>query len=131
MEILYSAYRPVSNPVVSIAIYTSGREHLTTFNSRTSAVAFDTLNGDGAIFCRIKNLPFGAGSYYLSVAFHDYGCVHTYDYHHLMYEFEVECDERWSEGPIYVRGEWAESIDFQYLLDGNESSISVRRSTTS
>jgi lipopolysaccharide transport system ATP-binding protein len=121
IETSYNAFHPLFNVVLSLAIYNTTGDHITTFNNRTSAVRLERLEGEGRIFCRLNNIPLGSGAYYLSVAFHDYDCVLTYDYHHRRYEFEVDCQEKWSEGSLFMKGEWATDLEFRrgFEADGN------------
>ena len=107
IEIRYRTNRRIENPVFGVAIHGPNGVHLSSFNTRTSSSKIDAIDRDGAICCRLREIPFRDGIYFLTISLRDVDNEHYYDFHRRRYRFEVTCNEKHTAGIFLLQREWS------------------------
>lgn len=103
----YHFSEPVNRPVFGLSIHTAEGVHIAGPNTRDADCVPDRLDGDGHLDFKMDSLLLVPGPYELTVAMHDYSCVHPYDFRHRLFRFEVEPGHpRESYGLVSFPGTW-------------------------
>ncbi len=113
IEVRYRAKQAIANPVVNLLIYGPQGEYVSGFNTRTGSVEIVELNGEGSLYCRIKDLPLRKGRYHITAGIHDYSFTRTYDHHDRRYRLNVEGVEARTHGLVYLKEEWSRDPTFR------------------
>jgi lipopolysaccharide transport system ATP-binding protein len=108
VKICYHASRPIQRPVFGLAIHHSNGAHITGPNTQFAGYEISSIEGEGIIKYTVPSLPLLQGTYYLSVAVHDWEDLQMYDYHDRLYAFQVfrKGEERY--GLITLKGDWSQ-----------------------
>jgi hypothetical protein len=107
IAIRYEARQPVEDPVFGVAFFRNDGLHLSGANTHLSHVDLGTIEGRGEVRYTIPQLPFLAGSYFLTVAIHSRDETRVYDYQSLGYAFRVRLGAvRERYGTVYVLARW-------------------------
>jgi ABC-type polysaccharide/polyol phosphate transport system ATPase subunit len=107
-RIHYDLIEPIEKPVFGFAIYTIDGVQVTGPNTREAGYVPDRLEGQGHLDLCIERLLLVRGIYDVSVSLVDYALLHTYDFRHRAFRFDVE--RGWPEeqhGVVSLRGSWA------------------------
>jgi ABC-type polysaccharide/polyol phosphate transport system ATPase subunit len=107
IEIRYHAHQRIDNPSIGVMFHDSNNTNLMGFNTRTTSYLIEAIEGEGSVYCRLRDLPFRDGMYQVSVSIADYACEKIYDHHRAAYRFHVECGEPYTYGALRSKGEWA------------------------
>ncbi|HEX2575008.1 MAG TPA: ABC transporter ATP-binding protein [Aquihabitans sp.] len=108
VRIWYRAVRPVPQPVVGVALYSSTQVHVTGTNTKIDGVDTGTLDGDGHIDLSFDELPLTPGDYELTVAIDDRYEQHNFDRREREYHLTVRAGGRQApEGLMDLRGRWS------------------------
>lgn len=107
VEMHYWAEERVNKPVFGLAIHRRDGLHITGPNTRFADQQIPAVEGRGVVRYEIRSLPLLEGSYYLSVAAHDWTAAEMYDYHDRLYRFGVLCAEGERYGIVTLRGAWS------------------------
>ena len=98
---------PLLKPVVGFAIHRLDGVHITGVNIREYEMVPDALSGSGWFDYVIDDLPLLSGTYDISAAIQDYGCVDTYDWWQNGARFEVDpAVVHETEGVLSFLGTW-------------------------
>ena len=107
VEMHYRTEGKVDKPVFGLAIHRRDGLHVTGPNTRIAEQEIPAVEGKGIVRYRIRSLPLLEGSYYLSVAAHDWMAAEMYDYHDRLYGFDVQCAGGERYGIVTLRGAWS------------------------
>ena len=98
---------PIERPVFGLSFHTPEGVHITAPNTRDADCVPDRLDGEGHVDFHMERLLLAPGHYEMSVAMHDYSCVHPFDFRHRLFRFDVETGTpRESYGLVALRGTW-------------------------
>jgi ABC-2 type transport system ATP-binding protein len=103
----YKFEQPIEQPVFGLAIYTIDGVHVTGPNTREANFVPDRLDGTGWVDFHVPRLLLVRGIYDLSVSLVDYSILHSYDFRHRAFRFDVERgmpEEQF--GVVSLGGEW-------------------------
>jgi ABC-type polysaccharide/polyol phosphate transport system ATPase subunit len=128
IQIRYHAEKRLDHPGFGLAIYAPNGDLLTCFNTRTSGVRLGAVDGQGSVFCRLRNLPLRKGTYRISVWFHDHEGNKTYDSLGYCCSFNLLSFENVEEGVdgwIRVERDWYGDIQCR-----KDSSVTEARNHT-
>lgn len=103
----YDFSEPIERPVFGLSVHTPEGVHIAAPNTRDADCVPERLEGRGHIDFHMEHLLLVPGVYELSVAIHDYSCVHPYDFRHRLIQFDVEPGHpRESYGLVSFPGTW-------------------------
>ena len=107
IEMRYRAESRVERPVFGLAIHRSDGVHITGPNTQFAGYEIPCVQGEGVIRYTVPSLPLLGGTYYVSVAAHNWEDTEMYDYHDRLYPFRVLQLERACYGVVTLRGGWS------------------------
>ncbi|MDQ3680161.1 MAG: ABC transporter ATP-binding protein [Actinomycetota bacterium] len=103
----YDLSEPISRPVFGLSFHTPDGVHIAAPNTRDAECVPDRLEGTGHVDFHMERLLLAPGTYEMSVALHDYSCLHPYDFRHQLFRFNVEPGHpRESYGLVALPGVW-------------------------
>jgi ABC-2 type transport system ATP-binding protein len=103
----YKFLQPIEQPIFGLAIYTIDGVHVTGPNTREANFVPDRLDGTGWVDFHIPRLLLVRGIYDLSVSLVDYSVLHSYDFRHRAFRFDVERGTPEEQfGVVSLGGEW-------------------------
>lgn len=106
VEMHYQAERRVERPVFGLAIHRGDGTHITGPNTQFAGYQIPHIEGEGTIKYTIPSSPLLEGTYYLSVAVHDWEDTQMFDYHDRLYPFWVLPSQGERYGIVTLRGQW-------------------------
>ncbi len=106
IEIQYQTTMQVNHPVFGLAIHRSDGTHVTGPNTKFTGYDIPAINGRGAVKYIIRHLPLLEGTFYISVAAHNWDDTKMYDYHDRLYTFNVMPAGEERFGLMTLGGEW-------------------------
>lgn len=110
IRIWYDAVRPVTRPVVGIALHSTSDVHLTGTNTKMDGIDTGTIHGTGHIDFSVESLQLTPGEYELTVAISDEYQQHNFDRREREWHLPVRNGSRLApEGLMDLRGSWAMS----------------------
>ncbi len=92
IAIAYRAEKPISRPSFGISLYREDGLHVTGDVAKGEALGLARLEGVGEVRYHIPALPLVGATYFCSAAIFSSDQSVTYDYHNLLYPFEVRSD---------------------------------------
>ncbi len=108
VRINFKAHRKIEKPVFGIRIDRADGVCVTRPNTKLNNVFIDSVQGEGTIEYVVDSLPLLPGSYLVTAAIYDYHCLHSYDHHEQLYEFQVTPGrEKESYGVVKIPGRWS------------------------
>lgn len=107
VEIHYRAERRVERPVFGLAIHRGDGTHITGPNTQFAGYEIPWIEGEGVVQYTVSSLPLLEGTYYVSVAAHNWEDTEMYDYHDRLYPFRVLPSERERYGIVTLKGGWS------------------------
>lgn len=103
----YDFSEPISRPVFGLSVHTPEGVHIAAPNTRDAECVPERLEGKGRLDFHMERLLLVPGTYELTVALHDYSCVHPFDFRHRLFQFQVEPGHpRESYGLVSFPGKW-------------------------
>jgi ABC-2 type transport system ATP-binding protein len=103
----YDLDEPIERPVFGMAIYTIEGVHVTGPNTREAGFVPERLEGTGYVDLRVDRLLLVRGIYDVSVSLVDYALLHTYDFRHRAFRFDVERGHPQEQfGVVSLGGVW-------------------------
>lgn len=112
IRIWYDAVRPVTSPVVGIALHSTSDVHLTGTNTKMDGVATGTFHGKGHIDFTVESLQLTPGEYELTVAISDEYQQHNFDRREREWHLPVRHGTSLApEGLMDLRGSWSTGAD--------------------
>lgn len=107
VEMRYRAEERVERPVFGLAIHRGDGVLITGPNTQFAGYEIPAVEGEGVVRYTVAELPLLEGTYYISVASHNWEDTEMYDYHDRLYPFRVVrlTGERY--GILTLRGEWS------------------------
>lgn len=103
----YNLSEPIDRPVFGLSLHTPEGVHIAAPNTRDAECVPERLEGQGQLDFCMERLLLVPGHYEMSVAMHDYSCVHPYDFRHRMLRLDVEPGTpRESYGLVSFPGTW-------------------------
>jgi ABC-type polysaccharide/polyol phosphate transport system ATPase subunit len=106
VEMHYRAGCRVERPVFGLAIHRSDGAHITGPNTQFARYEIPSIEGEGMVRYTVPFLPLLEGTYYLTVAVHDWEDTHMFDYHDRLYSFRVLPTPGERYGLVTLQGEW-------------------------
>jgi len=107
VEMRYWAEKRVERPVFGLAIHRSDGMHITGPNTQFAGHEIPWVEGEGAVQYAVSSLPLLEGTYYISVAVHNWEYSRMYDYHDRLYPFRVLPLEGERYGIVTLGGGWS------------------------
>ena len=102
----YTAYEPVTDAVVGIAIDHQNGQHLSGTNTRRHGRTIPVLEGEGFIDYVVPDLPLLEGTYSVSAAVNDWTESHDFDYLRHGLRFDVLPSAIHEAGYLSLGGAW-------------------------
>ena len=104
----YSMTTTIERPVFGMAIHTLDGMHVTGPNTREAECVPASLEGSGHVDLRVPRLLLLPGTYDISCAITDFATLHTFDYRHRAFRFDVEAGlpKESYGGVVSLGGEW-------------------------
>ena len=104
----YSMTTPIEQPVFGMAIHTLDGMHVTGPNTREAECVPASLEGSGHVDLRVPRLLLLPGTYDISCAITDFATLHSFDYRHRAFRFDVEAGlpKESYGGVVSLGGEW-------------------------
>ena len=104
----YSMADAIERPVFGMAIHTLDGMHVTGPNTREAGCVPESLEGSGHVDLRVPRLLLLPGTYEVSGAITDFATLHTFDYRHRAFRFDVEAGRPKESygGVVSLGGEW-------------------------
>ena len=106
LRVHYTAYEPIENAVVGIAIDHQNGQFLSGTNTRRHGRTIPVLEGDGHIDYTIEELSLLEGTYSVSAAVNDWTESHDYDYLRHGLRFDVLPSTIHETGYVSLGGTW-------------------------
>ncbi|MGC9356219.1 MAG: ABC transporter ATP-binding protein [Anaerolineae bacterium] len=106
VEITYHAKIAIKRPVFGLAIHRADGVHITGPNTRFAGYKIPSIEGRGSVRYTIPSLPLLEGTYFISVAVHNWEDTEMFDYHDRLYPFRVPPSEDQPYGLLSVQGDW-------------------------
>jgi lipopolysaccharide transport system ATP-binding protein len=107
VEMCYRAEERVEHPVFGLAIHRSDGAHITGPNTQLAGREIPWVEGEGVVRYTVPSLPLLEGTYYVSVAVHDWEDTRMYDYHDRRYPFRVLPSGGERYGIVTLKGGWS------------------------
>lgn len=107
LELHYCAQEVIERPVFGLAIHNNEGVHITGPNSQFAGCEIGRVEGKGVVRYTITSLPLMEGTYYVSVASHDWEDTKMFDYHDRLYPFRVVPAKGEKYGLVTLRGDWS------------------------
>jgi hypothetical protein len=107
VEMHYRAERQVERPVFGLAIHRGDGTHITGPNTQFAGHETPGIESEGVVQYTVPALPLLEGTYYVSVAAHNWEDTEMYDYHDRLYPFRVLPSEGERYGIVTLKGEWS------------------------
>lgn len=85
----YVAHQVILNPMFGLSIHHSSGFHVNGPNNVFAGYPIPEIHGAGWVDYRIESLPLLPATYLVTVAIHDQGGKHTYDYIHQGFTFRI------------------------------------------
>ena len=86
----YAFEERIPKPVFGLAIHTVDGVHVTGPNTREAGCVPDALEGAGHVDLRVAGLLLLPGTYDVSAAVTDFATLHTFDFRHHAFRFDVD-----------------------------------------
>ena len=112
VKIGYRALQRIEHPAFGLAIYTRDGDLMACFNTRTSGFRMDPIDGDGSVFCHLRNLPLRGGTYRISVWMHDHYDKESYDALAYCCSFGLLPSDDDDSGCVRVQRDWHGDVAF-------------------
>jgi lipopolysaccharide transport system ATP-binding protein len=106
VEMRYRAGCRVERPVFGLAIHRSDGAHITGPNTQFARYEIPSIEGEGTVRYTVPFLPLLEGTYYLTVAVHDWEDTHMFDCHDRLYPFRVLPTSGERYGVVTLQGGW-------------------------
>lgn len=106
VEMRWAAEREVERPVFGLGVHRSDGTHIAGPNTRFARCEIPRLVGEGTVCYEVHSLPLLEGTYFLSVAAHDWEDTRMFDYHDRLYPFRVSPSGGERYGVVTLQGEW-------------------------
>ena len=107
VRIHYLAHKPVPQPEFGLAFFHSSGFHISGPNNVFGGYTIPEIEGRGFVDYVIEELPLLSGTYLISVAIHDRGGKHAYDYIDQRFTFRVRSSGvRECYGSFYMPSAW-------------------------
>jgi len=104
----YELNEPIERPVFGMAIHTIDGVHVTGPNTREAGFVPDRLEGKGFVDLHVDPLLLVHGIYDVSASLVDYSILHTFDFRHRAFRFDVEPGNPTAEfGVVTLGGSWS------------------------
>jgi ABC-2 type transport system ATP-binding protein len=108
----YELREPIERPVFGMAIHTIDGVHVTGPNTREAGFVPDRLEGSGFVDLHVDRLLLVHGIYDVSASLVDYSILHTFDFRHRAFRFDVEPGSPSADfGVMALDGLWSRSGD--------------------
>ncbi len=108
VRIWYDAVRPVTSPVIGIALHSTSDVHLTGTNTKIDGIETGTIHGIGHIDFAVESLQLTPGEYELTVAISDEYQQHNFDRREREWHLPVRHGGQLApEGLMDLRGSWS------------------------
>jgi ABC-type polysaccharide/polyol phosphate transport system ATPase subunit len=104
----YSFEERIPRPVFGVAIHTVDGVHVTGPNTREAGCVPEALEGLGHVDLLVANLLLLPGTYDVSAAVTDYATLHTFDFRHNAFRFDVDPGQPHETygGVVSLNGAW-------------------------
>jgi ABC-2 type transport system ATP-binding protein len=103
----YELDEPFERPVFGMALHTVEGVHVTGPNTRDAGFVPERLDGSGHVDLKVDKLLLVRGIYDVSASLVDYSCLHTYDFRHRSFRFDVERGHPEEQfGVVSLGGTW-------------------------
>jgi lipopolysaccharide transport system ATP-binding protein len=107
VEMHYRAEKRVERPVFGLAIHRGDGTHITGPNTQFAGYETREIESEGVVQYTVPALPLLEGTYYVSVAAHNWEDTEMYDYHDRLYPFRVLPSGGERYGVVTLKGEWS------------------------
>jgi len=98
----YEMHEPIERPVFRVSIFTIDGVDVAGPTTREAGFVPERLEGAGYVDMRVDRLMLVHGIYDLSVSLTDYSVLHTYDFRHRAFRFDVEPGRPTAESGVLV-----------------------------
>jgi lipopolysaccharide transport system ATP-binding protein len=105
IEVTMSAAGPISSPILSVSLGSSGPDELIDLNMAIDGRNIDSITGTRQAVLHLDRLDLAAGHYAISVGVHQQHWSHAYDYHWRAYPLTVRSMQR-DQGAIVPPHHW-------------------------
>jgi lipopolysaccharide transport system ATP-binding protein len=107
VEMRYQAEKWVERPVFGVAIHRGDGTHIAGPNTQFAGYEIPGVTGEGAVLYTVPSLPLLEGTFYVSVAAHNWEDTEMYDYHDRLYPFRILPSEGERYGLVTLEGTWS------------------------
>jgi lipopolysaccharide transport system ATP-binding protein len=107
VEMRYRAESQVERPVFGLAIHRGDGTHVTGPNTKFVGCEITGINGEGVVRYEVSSMPLLEGTYFLSVAVHNWEDTRMFDYHDRGYSFRVLPSREERYGIVTFNGKWS------------------------
>lgn len=108
LRLHYHFAERIARPVFGLAIHTVAGVHVTGPNTREAGCVPESLEGCGQVDLRVDNLLLLPGTYDVSAAVTDHATLHTFDFRHHAFRFDVDPGQPHETygGVVSLNGAW-------------------------
>ncbi len=108
VEIHFQTEHKIERPVFGLAIHRADGTHITGPNTQIAGHKIPWIEGRGTVRYTVPEIPLLEGTYYVTVAIHNWEDTKMYDYHDRLYPFRVlpaTVGEQY--GLVTLKGNWS------------------------